>query len=437
MGINRNRGRSDGKRRAFVATQNGLYRSTDSDQSWSLVGGGLPTTGVQDVIFARFDPTGRTLFVSVLGNTGQNANLNGVWRSTDRGATWTLLPGWPNAPLEGQYTNSSGVQYVTGDLGMESGSQGALYVQIRPVGNDPNNPGALTLLAFQRFKSVDDGNTWVRLNTPPGTPKTCERYMLIAVDPHNDNHLFSRDDAYIGCNYGLWESTDGGKTWAIPPGTPGADWWSVSFDVSGNALATSDQGIMRYDPQTTTWDQLDGNLQNSTLYTVSADVQQLAGIAQDQYNAMIARNGQASAVWQYLSSGSENGKVLLPASSNYAYIYNPLSDNLSDLIWRDEVVSSQAGVGALDTWTPIFSKCIVSNPSPPPPCNSYTLAYGASQKALVMDPNSSNHLLLGADQVYETTNAQSASVAFKGIGPTPATSSSYVSAVAIAPSSSN
>ncbi len=425
------------KPRLFVVTDHGLYLSKDRGGNWKVVGGGLPTTGVTDVIFARFDSRGRTLFVSVLGNSGQNANLNGVYRSTDRGTTWTLLTGLPNATLSGQYTDSTGLQTVNGDLGMESGSSRALYVAIRPVGPDPNHPGQLTTLAFQRFKSVDGGNTWTQLSPPTSTPpNTCERYMLISVDPQDDNHVFSRDDAYNNCGYTLWESTDGGNTWAVPPGTPGYDWVSVSFDANSKVLATADQGIFRYDPKATTnnWDSLDGNLQITTLYTVTVNSQQLAGTAQDQYPALIANNGQASAVWQELSTGSENGSVLLPASgSNYAYVYNPLSDGNNDLIWRADV-APQTELGPSTPWTPIFAKNINGN--------SYTLAYGGgwpvSQKAFVMDPNKANHLLLGADQVYETTNAEATPpVAFNGIGPPPAGTQSYVAAVAIAPSASN
>ncbi len=77
----------------FAATGMGLYLSSDSGQTWTQVTGGLPNTGVSDVVFARFDTA--VLFVTVFGNGGANANLNGIYRSVDGGSTWSILGSLP------------------------------------------------------------------------------------------------------------------------------------------------------------------------------------------------------------------------------------------------------------------------------------------------------------------------------------------------------
>ena len=66
----------------FVGTLNsGIYRSDNWGDSWTMVGGGLPST-----TFRAIESKGSIVFAG-----GQNGT--GVFRSTDLGETWTLLGG--------------------------------------------------------------------------------------------------------------------------------------------------------------------------------------------------------------------------------------------------------------------------------------------------------------------------------------------------------
>jgi hypothetical protein len=258
---------------------------------------------------------------------------------------------------------------------------------------------------------------------------------------------------FVNDSYSLYESTTGGQAWtqadvaqqsSIFPnwgGGIGYDWKTVSFDANDKVLATADQGIFRYDPLGTVgknWDSLIGNLQITTFYTTTLNSQTIAGTAQDQYGAMAGNNAQLNAPWQYIGAGGETGKVLLPVSgTGYAYVYNPLSDGNNDLVWRTQI-TPQTPLQSASGWTPIFAQNIYGLGG-----GNYGFAY-TSQKAFVMDPYNASRLLVGADQLYETTNADSASPAPKwnAIGPLPpvvpaGTAGSYVTAVAIAPSASN
>jgi photosystem II stability/assembly factor-like uncharacterized protein len=66
----------------FAATSIGLMRTGDRGRTWKPRGGGLPQL---DITGLALHPDGRTLAASDYG-TG------GVWRSTDAGETWTVLP---------------------------------------------------------------------------------------------------------------------------------------------------------------------------------------------------------------------------------------------------------------------------------------------------------------------------------------------------------
>lgn len=73
----------------LTASSIGLYRSTDAGETWSLVRSGQATA-----VF--FDPNQPGIAWAALG-TPAGSTLNGVYRSTDAGATWRAVPG--TAPL--------------------------------------------------------------------------------------------------------------------------------------------------------------------------------------------------------------------------------------------------------------------------------------------------------------------------------------------------
>jgi hypothetical protein len=330
---------------------------------------------------------------------------------------------------------------------MDSGSGGSLYVAVLPASNT-NGP-------FLRYRSTDGGKTWTQLGS---TGKNNNRYLFIAVDPADDNHVFTAD------NYALYETTTGGignnstnpptPAWVDLPGDPGYDWASVSFDGTGNrALLTADQGIFRYCYKLSQYcsaapalESLNGNLQITQFYTMAVGPPIFVGVAQDHCAMMIDNSGQPSAVWQPLSTPGvcgETGKVLLPPSgANYSYMYNTLSDGNFDLVWRAQV-TQPAGLQPTTPWTPIFSQNVYNKGD-----WNYSLGY-TSEHTFVMDPYNPRRLLLGADQVYETTNADYTSPlpTWNPIGPSVPTSVQsscasggfcrFVTAIAIAASAPN
>jgi photosystem II stability/assembly factor-like uncharacterized protein len=73
----------------YLATRNGVWKSTDGGTSWTEIDAGIPSTfGQPDSPGIVIEP-GSKIDVAVVGT--QVGPGNGVYRSTDGGATWTAL----------------------------------------------------------------------------------------------------------------------------------------------------------------------------------------------------------------------------------------------------------------------------------------------------------------------------------------------------------
>jgi xyloglucan-specific exo-beta-1,4-glucanase len=203
---------------------NGLWRSTNSGESWSKVAG-FPNAGtyVQDpnndyladkpgVVWITFDPaTGssgnatQTIYVGV-ADTG-----NCIYRSTDGGTTWAAVPGQPTGYLPHHgILGSNGLLYVTysNTQGPYDGSKGDVYkyntkigvwTKISPVPSsseddyygygglavDAQNPNTIMVTTLNSwwpdatiFRSTDAGATWSRIWEWAGYPSRTLHYTM-------------------------------------------------------------------------------------------------------------------------------------------------------------------------------------------------------------------------------------------------------------------
>ena len=207
------------------------------------------------------------------------------------------------------------------------------------------------------------------------------------------------------------------------------------FDDSGDLILTGDHGIYRVtnvNYANYTFYNKQGNLDTSEFYTLTLDPTNadiIYGLAQDQF-APLKYTGYP--VWN--STGQvpngedtegvgEVGKILVdPSSPNIIYQYAPLDDEDFTLVSTDG--------GATWNQTGLTNQI-------PTTLNGFGLGY-ASQKAFVMDPTNPQRLLVGTNQVYETTDGGTSWTAISGVLSTNSDlSDQYITALAIAPSSTN
>ncbi len=434
----------------------GILKSTNGGQSWTLLGNSV----FDQVAFGSLavDPNdSNTLYVTVL--YGPNSDSGGVYKSTDGGVTWTnttasIHTGWasdiemdPNDPLTlyAGLTQDT-VNSATNGL-YESTDGGGMWTQLSgglPTGSAvgdsirvavaPSSPQTVYATVFEsadglphRFRSTDGGAAWTALPTLPTDEEDRYWHIMLAVDPNNPQVL------YVNGDHTVYVSTNGGSTWSTSPINDSEDPVGGYFDDSGDLILTGDHGIYRVtnvgDTNYTFYNK-QGNLSTSEFYTLTLDPTNadiVYGLAQDQfaplkYTGYPVWNSTGQAPGGTDSEGvGEIGKILVdPASPNQLYQYAPNDP--------DSFILSSSDGGA--TWTDAGSGI-------PTTLVGYGLGY-ASQKAFVMDPTNPQRMLVGTNEVYETTNGATMFNAISPVlSPSMNLSDQYITALAIAPSLPN
>jgi len=179
----------DGRVLYGVAVVEGAFRSDDGGHNWVTASEGLPRDG--DVLNAQslaVDPTGAN--VVYLGTGWGPFHGNGVYKSTDGGATWTPA------------------------------NQGMIDYSITALAVDPANPQIVYAGGFhgELFKSTDGGQTWNDLTDElPIQVGNHQTVQGIAIAPATPGTIYLLYD-WVG----VLVSNDGGASWRLlgKPGEP-------------------------------------------------------------------------------------------------------------------------------------------------------------------------------------------------------------------------
>jgi photosystem II stability/assembly factor-like uncharacterized protein len=188
----------------LVGNGYGIFRSTDRGKSWS----------------AAPDQLGRVvldLAISADGSAMYAATRTGLLKSTDGGALWPVLEETtvPMYSLVATHPRRSGIVFaVRSGVLYRSGNGGVT----RQAVAGPENVLALAFSSGSRtvayaggsnglWKSTDDGRTWTSVDLGLGSTAPVQS---IAVDPRNPKVLYA--GAQLNRRF-LFKSTDGGATW--------------------------------------------------------------------------------------------------------------------------------------------------------------------------------------------------------------------------------
>ncbi len=188
--------------RNSVSIGNGIYKSTDSGETWNYAG--LPNS--ERVSKIVVSPTSSdTVFAAVPGALWSDSPDRGLYKTTDGGKNWNLILKGANA--------STGCSAIAPDPTDPNKMFAAMWDfrrkgwTFRSGGDGPEQPSGSGL-----FRTEDGGATWKEI-TPEnskGFPKKPYGRLAIAIAPSNAKRVYcfveSTDSA-------LFVSDDGGATW--------------------------------------------------------------------------------------------------------------------------------------------------------------------------------------------------------------------------------
>ncbi len=203
---------------------------------------------MQALLWGNRGPTnfgGRTKGLCVDADNSSNvvagAASGGLWRSDNAGASWGI-----KIPPGELHSTSCMIQDTrTGHRNVYYAGTGE-FVGTAGIGMNSNYPQyPVAFMGDGIFKSTDGGFGWDRLPfTVSGTPQTCDHFDFIwsvAIDPSNNaDDIVYAATAY----YGIFKSSNGGDTWTnvLGSGSPQSSRSDVKVTTTGVVYAAGNSG---------------------------------------------------------------------------------------------------------------------------------------------------------------------------------------------------
>ncbi len=201
------------------------------------------------------DPLVTTATVAPGGVWYAGTSRDGLWRSTDEGATWTRIAFEGRSIRALTITPERAVVAAVDDAVYRSGDDGATWTRaafpapVTPALRGLRSAPDGTLYAGTAeglFRSDDDGRTW----TPDGPEEPAEADLVAALP---EGGLLTGSNAR-----GWFRLPDDGRTWL--PLTPTPPIRAFLRHTDGRLYAASDAGPLRWDGGSASWDTLRANL---------------------------------------------------------------------------------------------------------------------------------------------------------------------------------
>ena len=246
---------------------NSIFKTTDAGASWNSA---ASTNGLSD------EGSAGSPFFTKLAKSKQDPDLvfavgsSGVWRSDDFADSWTLTPitsGFsgtssfsqvkislvnPQIVWTGQSMSPSGSIFVSTDGGLTFNTTtnytDVTLGRISSIETDPaDDSTAYVLFSFAKtskiLKTTDLGQTWTDISgfgtdtvSSNGFPDVAVFSLLVM--PYNTNIIWA------GTEIGIYQSTDGGATWAyLASGLPAAAVYEMVIVNDEVVVATHGRGI--------------------------------------------------------------------------------------------------------------------------------------------------------------------------------------------------
>jgi photosystem II stability/assembly factor-like uncharacterized protein len=359
----------------------GIYKTIDGGTTWinvTALNGKDSLYPWSDVVV---DPNTPSIIYAAHGNVNGMDPVNGIYRSIDSGATWNLLT---NAPF-GKVVSRIALAVAPS---ASVPNQHVLYAAMANIGS-----AGFGLYAFVVSNNADAPNPTftTQTNTPDflgGANGQGQYDIVIGVDRTDWRKVYAAGEKYTLTTGHVICSNDGGNSWSditsIAGVTPHSDSHAMAFDSRRRLLLGNDGGIWRYTPgidlcQFGSWTNLNSNLNTIQFYGVGLHpTSTTVAVGGSQDNGTEVFSGGLT--WQQTSNSDGGRAQISPTNPSRWYGQTPFIH----FIRNDNS-------GAAGSWSVKTSGLI-------------PMSYSNSLPPYVVDPSNGDHLLIGLDRVYETTN---------------------------------
>jgi photosystem II stability/assembly factor-like uncharacterized protein len=338
----------------------GVWKSTDGGHTWAQLTNGVPgDLSATDMAMDPSDP--QTLYAAIGHIFGDSRN--GVYKSSDGGASWTKLTG--GLP-------TSGVGRIS--LAVTPANPQRIYASI--VHNcDSQGNGAST---YSVYRSDDGGQTWV--SKYPGSIHSSYGWYLniITASPTDANVAFV-------AGLELYRTTNGGDSWSGVQGSQHVDFHAIGWDAAGRLLTGNDGGFYRSANLGATWTPLNEGLGLLQFYAgLSLDpTNSLTIYGGTQDNGTLKRTGPALDDWESLIGGDGGYTGVNQSSPNIVFgEYQGSGSLYRSTNYGGSFGYAGSGINSGD------SNCFVS--------------------PYEFDPANPNHMYYATYRMYESTNGGTA-----------------------------
>ncbi len=249
----------------------GILKSTDAGATWNTTGLSYSNASYRQISKILIDPNNTSNIIA--------ASSNGIWRSTDAGATFTNVQSGGFKDMEFKPGDPNTV-YAAGTEFYKSTDNGATWTKITSIlpaatnvsriaiAVTPANPAYVYLIIGLPapnygtegfYKSTNSGTTFTKPSTPAlGTQQWYD--LCIAASPTN------ADEILLGGQTDFKRSTNGGTTWSQNGGNTHVDYHDVGFTGGTSYYMGSDGGVFYTSNSGGSWTDLSTGLEISQMY---------------------------------------------------------------------------------------------------------------------------------------------------------------------------
>lgn len=294
---------------SFTFPGAGIMRSVNGGQTWSQHGTATLKGSIADLVF---HPDDDSLMFAACAGFG---DVPGVYRSTNRGATWQRV-------LEG--TSAM-------DIAIHPTRHNIIYATLSyPLGNSLNG----------LYRSLDTGRTWTKLST--GLPAAHGRVAL-TVTPAAPDRLYALISTTDGQLNGLYISSDTGSTFTTSPFVPSnllgyQGWYNITLAVSPttvNDMVIGGVKLYRSTSAGSSWTEIE----------LHPDQHALAYLTSD--SVLVANDGGVYGVRNFSAYPKNHGLVTTQYYDigifDNAKIFGGTQDNGSHIRWQGNWAPTQLG----------------------------------------------------------------------------------------------